>query len=483
MKITALVLLLAFATRDPLGTGLGAASLAARAQSTRANQCPVPDVVGLDERTAASRLQQADLGLGRVAPRVARQPAGTVIAQQPSACSTRPANGRVDLVVSSGPRAPETPAPEGERRDGPSVGDIAVPVAIGAGIAVLGTILSRRDNLVEVPDLVTQPLAAAAEAVKTSRLRMGEVVRRETLAGPAGTIIEQVPAAGTRVPRNSTVNVGVSSGPPLTAVPDVTLKARQEAEALVTGAQLRVLVMNPMDGDTSGLIVESQVPEPGTRLRVGASVGITLRPRVQAGGTVPQPPTVAVPGVAGPVDVPPAVQPAVAVPVAQPPPAAPAAPAAPTAAPVPVADPVVTVAQPAPPDVQPIQAPAAGVPVTQVLPPPAVAVTRSIPVAVLVAISSSWPWLWLLPLLAGLLMLWRVRRPTRTKASGTDVVEVPPVIPRVTFVPRLDAGHQVIAIVDGHRGRTFSIALQVDAGIQRLQAGSPSRIVHMGAGS
>jgi beta-lactam-binding protein with PASTA domain len=422
----------------------------------------VPNVVGLDQQSAASRLRQSDLAPGNIGSRAAPQPAGTVIEQQPSACSDRPESNRVSLVVSTGPRTSETPQAEGGRGSGTSVGDVAVPIAIGVGVAVVGGILARRrDNLVEVPDLLTKPIAAATATLKSSRLRMGEVARAESLSAPPETIFEQVPAAGTRVVRDSVVNVRVSSGRPMTEVPNVTLRDWRDAEAVVASARLRPLTINPPAGDPSGLVVESQVPAPGTRVIVGATVGITLRARAQAAVIDPAPPADVPPPAPVPAN-PGAVRvPARPVPIAPAPTAPPPATPAPPALAPPIADAI-------PPT--PIQPP----PTTRPPAPPLVQAPASAPFAILTAVESAWPWLWLLLLIAVGLLLWRhARRPP-----------VPPIVPRVVFVPRLDAGCQVITTIGATRGRTFDFAMHIDAGIQQVQFDDVrSRVVEMRARS
>ena len=504
IKITTLALVIAFAARNPIGTCLVAASAGEPGQYTTHTQdgtytqdgthtqggpCSVPRVVGLDRAAAERRLGQSELAPGRVETRSAAEPAGTVLAQRPGACSNYPEGGRVDLVVSSGPAATETP--QERKHDGPSVGDVAVPVAIGVGIAVLGGILAKRNNGVEVPDLSRNAIAIAEQTLKKRRLRLGEVVSGESLTAPAGTVIEQSPVAGTRVQRDSVVNVRVSSGRPMTEVPDLALKGWREAEALVTGARLRMLTTNPPASDEPGLIVESQVPAAGTRVIVGASVGVTLRNQARTAifdtPSPAIPPTArTTPNVVPPTEPPAAQRNPAAAPAAPRTPAPPRASAPPPTAPtVPAAAPIVPAAVPTIPAAVPTVANPAAPPVAPVAPNPAAAVVPpqippALPVSLLV-LDSAWPWLWVLLLFAA--VLFGVKR-IRTRGARPKATDVPPVVPHITFVPRLDTGRQVVITTDDRANPDFELALHIDAGYQQFRCVDPPRIItHIGARS
>ena len=470
MKFAALVLALLVAARDPASAAILAASAAALPTQSRDSACLVPHLVGLDRAAAVRRLGESDLAPGRIDPRPAQEPAGTVIAQRPAACGTPLEGRRVDLLISSGPPRP-TDTPPDRTDGGTSVGDVAVPLAVGVGIAVLGGLLSRRDDTVEVPDLSRSPVAAAEETLKKSRLRIGEVVNTESLAVPAGSVITQSPAAGTRVPRDSSVSVRVSAGRPMTEVPDLALREWTEARALVSGARLRMLTTNAPADDAPGLVGGSQVPAAGTRVLVGASVAVTLRNEAQVATIdVPQAP---------PVPLNPAGA-ATPLPAPQPPAAAPPTPPATTAPPAPSVRPAPPTASGTPPAAPP-PAPPAAPPAPQAIPAapnPPDATTPSMPWTLpvfLFAVNPSLPWLWLL-LLAAVLFLVKGIRATNATPGAAHVP--PPMPPRITFVPRLDAGRQAISAHDDEASRrSFEWTLRIDAGRQRLLSDHPPRIV------
>ena len=211
MRGVALVLLLALGGSEPLSpvVSAGTMSFASRPQYA-SGECEIPDVTGLSRSTADARLRKAELVAGRVSTQPADQPAGIVIGQEPR-CGPRPRDNRVNLVVSSGPHA-EPPCPERES-GGTSIGDVAVPVGIVVGAAVLGAILSRRgQDQTTVPDLVNLPESVVAGTLQKARLRAGEVAKQESLTVAAGRVISQTPVAGTRVAPESTVSIRIFSG-------------------------------------------------------------------------------------------------------------------------------------------------------------------------------------------------------------------------------------------------------------------------------
>jgi beta-lactam-binding protein with PASTA domain len=129
----------------------------------------VPDLVGLGQTTALRRLFAAQLD-GAVLYQRSSRPVGSVIAQRPAAgtSATRPA--QVILTVSSGP------SPE----------------------------------LVDVPDVVGQPLADARETLEAEGFTVGTILDRTTDAA-RGTVLDQQPQAGTRAPSGGAITLWVAA--------------------------------------------------------------------------------------------------------------------------------------------------------------------------------------------------------------------------------------------------------------------------------
>jgi beta-lactam-binding protein with PASTA domain len=455
MKVVALVLLLAFGGSAPLSPVVSARTMSfAPGPQYATGECEIPDVTGLSHSAADARLRQADLVAGRVSTQPADQPAGTVIGQEPR-CRPRPRDNRVNLVVSSGPHA-EPPRPQRES-GGTSVGDVALPVGIVVGAAVLGAILSRRgQDQTTVPDLVNLPESVVAGTLQKARLRAGEVAKQESLTVAAGRVISQTPVAGTRVAPESTVSIRISAGRALIEVPDLTGLDWQNANARTTGARLRMLVTDPQASDFAGMTVASQVPVAGTRVLAGATVGVTLR-------------GVEVPAAAPAVALPPAPPPQ-PVPQPDPPAAAQPAPAAPVrAAPVPAAPAPVAQVPAVAGDTVPPAASQPDAVVAQILPAPGPVVPAAPPVTPGTSLPDSTIWRW--PLFVLLLLLVvpagnhvRKRFATRRVPPAASVVPPPP---RVTVIPRLDAGRQAITSRSRELRGHFDFVYHVNGGGQR----------------
>lgn len=136
--------------------------------------------------------------------------------------------------------------------------------------------------MVAVPDLTGLRADEAARALADVGLVLGHV------SGPGDMISSQRPAAGTKVPNGSTVEVTVVGPPPATSpappassappeplveVPNLGNRTMDEARVVLAGAGL-ALGENPGGGST----VQEQSPPPGTLVRPGTAVTVTPGP-------------------------------------------------------------------------------------------------------------------------------------------------------------------------------------------------------------
>ena len=134
-------------------------------------------------------------------------------------------------------------------------------------------------------------------------------------------------------------------------------------------------------------------------------------------------------------------------------------------------------AVPPPSSTAPASTPAANTPTVTPAPaaPNSIQVNPVVQPATPVAPVNWWQWVWLYLLLKvislpALVFLWMRRRRARAR-SDTPAVEPPPapwLAPRITFVPRLDAGRQSVTIIDARGGRTFELAYHMDPGTQHV---------------
>lgn len=145
-----LALVLAFATWYVSGIGL-----------------VVPDVVGVQEGVARTRLAQAGLGVSTVERRFDIEPEGTVLSQSPGSGSRLPRGGTVGLVVSAGTE------------------EFIMPDVTGMGINVARAQLEQSGLVVRI------------EAVESDQ--------------PSDTVIETIPAPGSLVRTSDIVRVRIAS--------------------------------------------------------------------------------------------------------------------------------------------------------------------------------------------------------------------------------------------------------------------------------
>ena len=209
----------------------------------------VPDVRGKSESDATSAL--ADVGLRWITvPVHSDQAEGTVLAQRPSAGEKLRKGETVRLNISSGPQ----------------------PVA--------------------VPDVTGESL----EQASTDLANLGFAVRRRDVDStePAGTVVDQDPAASTVQPKGSTVTLSISKGPSTTAVLDVVGLDRDTATAQLEAAGFTVSVKEQDTSDpTEDNVVLRQSPRAGAQRKRGYQVTITIGRLVEqtiTTPTVPPPP-------------------------------------------------------------------------------------------------------------------------------------------------------------------------------------------------
>jgi len=143
-----------------------------------------------------------------------------------------------------------------------------------------------RSGDTEVPDLVGQRVEDVAALVADAGLdvRSLEDSARYDDAVPTEHVLKQSPPAGTMVKRGATLDIVLSLGPQLMAVPDVRGEALQAAQVTLAAAGLAV-------GRTSGIhtvdaqpgSVHEQFPAAGERVGRSSTVDLFLATSSRAG--------------------------------------------------------------------------------------------------------------------------------------------------------------------------------------------------------
>ncbi|HEU5002079.1 MAG TPA: PASTA domain-containing protein [Actinomycetota bacterium] len=197
---------------------------------------PLPSLAGVDQATAVSRLKHAGLHAS-VETTFSTETKGMVVGHKSSVLAVGPfalRGGTVKLLVSKGP-------------------DLrAVPLVKGV------------------------TLTAAEEAIQAARLPVGTVTQTFSPTVPSGTVIDQNPDFGNSVAAGTPVNLNVSKGPELTAVPGVTNTNLAAATGALKGARLTVNPVYQASATIASGTVMAQSPLPPVRIPVGSAVTLTV---------------------------------------------------------------------------------------------------------------------------------------------------------------------------------------------------------------
>ena len=216
-----------------------------------AAEVSVPNVVNRPVEDARRALLDADLVVGEITqmedPDVA---AGVVLEQRPGANELVEEGTAVDLTVSSGAAPVAVPSVEGLRQNDAQ---------------------GRLETVGLVPRFIPEESSDVDE----------------------GVVISQRPAADDLVPPGSTVELRVSTGPPLAPVPPVVGLDQATAINLLSDAGFRPQVRSQEAPQPSGTVVATE-PPPGTNAPEGSAVVVVVStgpPPTTTTTTTTQPPT------------------------------------------------------------------------------------------------------------------------------------------------------------------------------------------------
>lgn len=257
----------------------------------------VPTLVGMPLAEAVAAVTAAELVASNVQHRFDARPIDEVIVQRPSAGVEVSRGSAVQIIASDGPAA-TVPRVIG-------LGLAAATGSIEAAALIVGSALRRfdvrpKDEVLEqspiggtlvrrgsrvgmtvsdgpaavVPNLVGQPLSAAAGLLAAAQLTAGAVLRRFDLS-PLDTVIEQQPAALTIVRPATEVGLVVSDGPSA-VVPLVVGQPLANARSSILSVGL-VVGTEQRRSDPAALdtVVEQQ-PSAGSAVKPGTAVGLVV---------------------------------------------------------------------------------------------------------------------------------------------------------------------------------------------------------------
>lgn len=262
-------------------------------------QVEVPTVVGLAEADATAALTDAKLESKRVEETSATVAAGMVTRSDPTEGTSVDEGSTVTLYVSTGPDTASVPDVSGmsqqQARDqleaaGFTVGNVtqenspdqaedrvlrtdpAAGQAVAAGAEITIVVASGQ---VDLPDLTgkTQDEAQA----ELGKLKLSAVIKtQESDTVEAGRVIGQDRAAGP-VPQGTTITLSIATAPTTVTIPDSIVGMDSEsATSALQQLGLTVTTQGAQSNDVAEGNVMSSNPSPGTSVKVGSTVTLTV---------------------------------------------------------------------------------------------------------------------------------------------------------------------------------------------------------------
>jgi len=293
-------------SQDPAsGSSLTAGSLVNLVVSSGPEMMLVPNLDGLTQDAATTAVTEAKLKVGTITQQASNTVvAGNVVSQDPANESSLLPGSAVNLVISSGPLVMLTvPNVEG-------LTQAAATTAITGANLMVGTVAQRASNTVVTGNVIGQDPAKGSslaqgsavnlvissgpqivnvpnvqgltENVATTTLNeakfvIGKVTQQTSDLVATGKVISQDPASGSSVAEGSPVNLVISSGAQLVAVPNVEGLTQDAATTAITGVKLRVGTVAQQTSNTVAAgKVASQDPPTGSSLAQGAPVNLVI---------------------------------------------------------------------------------------------------------------------------------------------------------------------------------------------------------------
>jgi beta-lactam-binding protein with PASTA domain/predicted Ser/Thr protein kinase len=261
----------------------------------------VPDVVGKRSGTAAQILQNRGFEVDVVPIQSDTVPEDRVAGQRPDPGTEAEEGSLVTITVSSGPGEATVPLVQGlpadeaadrlreagfkseQRREfSDSVRSgrvIETTPPEGTSVrrgSTVTLVVSRGKEKVAVPDVEGRSREEAERLLRDADLQPAVTEREDADADP-GTVLEQDPAAGTRVAKGRTVDLVVAKAPADVPVPGVIDETEEDAVETLEDAGFEVDVEEtPAETPDEDGIVLDQDPDPETPRPRGSEVTITV---------------------------------------------------------------------------------------------------------------------------------------------------------------------------------------------------------------
>ena len=264
----------------------------------------VPNVEGLTQAAATTAITGANLMVGTVAQQASNTVVtGNVIGQDPAKGSSLAQGSAVNLVISSGPQIVNVPNVQGltenvatttlneakfvigkvtqQTSDLVATGKvISQDPASGSSVAEgspVNLVISSGAQLVAVPNVEGLTQDAATTAITGVKLRVGTVAQQTSNTVAAGKVASQDPPTGSSLAQGAPVNLVISSGPQMVAVPKVERLTQAAATTAIVGTTLKIGTVTQQTSDTAATgSVISQDPASGTSVAQGSPVNLVI---------------------------------------------------------------------------------------------------------------------------------------------------------------------------------------------------------------
>ncbi len=197
----------------------------------------VPDLVGQTREDGRELAERAGLAFEEFGGLEHRQPAGTVLAQEPLAGQMAEPGSAIRVTVSLGAGQHPLPAVVGMHHEQAEIAlaqagfeievtwvdadaDVGQVVgtrpAPGTNLALADSVrilVSSGSRVVQVPDLLERTLVEARTTLERLGLEVGDIDEDSATAAAPGTVLSQSPAPGSRVARGTRVALRVAIRP------------------------------------------------------------------------------------------------------------------------------------------------------------------------------------------------------------------------------------------------------------------------------
>jgi beta-lactam-binding protein with PASTA domain len=285
-------------SQDPAsGSSLAEGSPVKLLISSGPQMVAVPNVEGLTQAAATTAITGAKLKVGTVTQQTSNTVAtASVISQDPASGSSLAEGSPVNLVISSGPQMVTVPNVEGLTQAAATAAIAGAKLTVGTVTATgkvisqdpasgssvaqgssVNLVISLGPQMVTVPKVEGLTQAAATAAVTAANLTVGTIAQQTSNTVPSGNVISQDQPSGSSVAQGSPVNLVISSGPQMVAVPNVEGLTQAAATTAITAAKLTVGTVTQQTSNTvtTGKVI-SQDPASGSSLAEGSPVNLVI---------------------------------------------------------------------------------------------------------------------------------------------------------------------------------------------------------------